>query len=106
MVEVGLSSRLLATDSVCCCSCYGGHAVGSGTGFSPTTIDVETVGALLTVTGRALATTDVITLQAGTTCPTTGGSVVLTSGGTVGGVAGARTLTATTATVSTLVPVG
>lgn len=67
---------------------------------------METVGALLTVTGRALATTDVITLQAGTTCPTTGGSIALTSGASVGGVAGARTLTASTATVSTLVPVG
>lgn len=81
-------------------------AVGSGISFSPGGIDVEVAGATLTVTGRALAVTDVITLEAGTSCPGAGGSIVLASGASVGGAAGARTLTASTPAVTTLVAAG
>lgn len=97
-----VDSALRILTSLCCPE----SPVGSGTAFSPATIAVETVGAAVTVTGRALAASDMITLQFGTTCPSTGGAVVLTSAATVGGSAGSRTLVASASSVTTLIALG
>lgn len=81
-------------------------AGGAGDSFTPASILVALTNEAITLTGRGLRTTDTITLELGTTCPVTGGSITLTSGVAVGGVSGARTLTATAATAATVPAAG